>query len=326
MGNNYWQEDEEEFRDGAEETNLDTNGMPTEMPPVNIRVQTVQQPTPQPEPKRNRKPMQQSQPEPEQQQIEDNDEEDYSSILSDARLRLEQGRLYEMIMNHNIFEGTDADEKAVKHVQRQIRNFAREQMEIMLGMRQEIAKVEQISMENFPFNDLEIQALKALASAATQGATKAPEAQVFTGVTVEKKTGIKPIGLNSNLNTPKSTPSIKRGKQPLSTAKTPVKRTNPNVEKILAEEQVTKQELDTVFDPNYRPLEKPIHQMTPQELQQRDKEISKRTMRKAKSASALPMPDNDQINMMNTTRAQTAASNPQMQNLMNLLLSQTPKK
>ena len=65
------------------------------------------------------------------------EEEDFTAVFNDANLRIEQGRLYQMIMNHDIFEGMDADERAVQNVQKEIRKFARERMEIMLGMRQE---------------------------------------------------------------------------------------------------------------------------------------------------------------------------------------------
>ena len=84
-----------------------------------------------------------------------------------------------MIMNHNIFEGVEADPKAVKFVQKQIRNFAKEQMEIMLGMRQEPSAQPAMSMDNFPFNSLEVEVLKMLASTATKGATA--ESEPFTG-------------------------------------------------------------------------------------------------------------------------------------------------
>ena len=62
------------------------------------------------------------------------------NVLSDARLRLEQGRLYEMVMNSDLFEGSDCDPKAIKNVEKEIRNFAKERMEIMLGMRQETSE------------------------------------------------------------------------------------------------------------------------------------------------------------------------------------------
>lgn len=106
------------------------------------------------------------------------EEDDYTAILSDARLRLEQGKLYEMIMNHDIFRGVDADPKAVRNVQREIRKFAKERMEIMLGMRQEVTPAVNAPII-FPLNDLEIEILKKLASKATNGLTEAADSNTF---------------------------------------------------------------------------------------------------------------------------------------------------
>jgi hypothetical protein len=102
------------------------------------------------------------------------DEEYYNNlVLSDARLRLVQGSLYERIMNHNIFEGYDADPIAIKNVDREIKKYARERMEIMLGMRQE--KPVQTQPVQSPFADLEISILKALVSKGTGGVSSSPE-------------------------------------------------------------------------------------------------------------------------------------------------------
>lgn len=105
---------------------------------------------------------------------QDEEDEDYTEVLSDARLRLEQGKLYEMIMNHNLFDGVESDPRAAKSVQKQIRTWAKNQMEIMLGMRQEVSESSQIISS--PFNELEVSILKKLASAASKGATESEEA------------------------------------------------------------------------------------------------------------------------------------------------------
>ena len=94
-------------------------------------------------------------------QVSEEEEDDFTEVLSDARLRLEQGKLYEMIMNHDLFGGVDADPRAAKSVQKQIRKFAKEQMEIMLGMRQEVAAVTNVVSD---FSALQTQALKDIAN------------------------------------------------------------------------------------------------------------------------------------------------------------------
>src|ERR1035437_5546474 len=65
------------------------------------------------------------------------EEDDTLAIMSDANLRLEQGRLYQMVLQGDIFADTNADPKAIRKVQLDIRKFVRERMETMLGIRQE---------------------------------------------------------------------------------------------------------------------------------------------------------------------------------------------
>src|ERR1035437_7078044 len=92
----------------------------------------------------------------------DEEEQDISEIMSDANLRLEQGRLYQMVLQGDIFADTNADPKAIRNVQREIRKFVRERMETMLGIRQE--QPAQAAVVSSPFNDMEVTVLKMLAS------------------------------------------------------------------------------------------------------------------------------------------------------------------
>jgi hypothetical protein len=154
------------------------------------------------------------------QQIAQEDEEDYTEVLSDARLRLEQGKLYEMILNHDLFNDVEADPRAAKSVQKQIRNWAKNQMEIMLGMRQEVSETNNIVSS--PFNDLEVTILKKLASAASKGATETEEAQQTVPEPVkQKKTTFNSIG--------SSKPKIQAKPQPKPVAKRvePIERSRP---------------------------------------------------------------------------------------------------
>lgn len=307
MNDNFFsQEDENEaFRDIPDEV---IEGQSAPIP--NIR---VNRPTQQVMP-----PMQQPKIEEEVEESEPEDE-DFSSVLTDARFRLEQGRLYEMIMNHDIFQGADADEKAIKYVTKQVRNFAKEQMEIMLGMRQETVKSTSLTAEDFPFNDLEIQTLKQVAATITKGATASPEAQQFSGVQVEpRKTGLNTIGV-------KSTPKPKQTPKPVQKAlsqkpATPVKRRNEQeIENILAEEGISREEYDRQYNPDYKPLTKPLSQMSENEIKEWKRQDALKTNKQVKNPQAIPMPTPEQEEMLHTSRAQTAASHPQMQLLMNAL-------
>lgn len=320
MSNNFFagpDDENEEFRDVPDEV---VEGQQAPVP--NIRqnrppAAPVVQQAPAPQPPTSQ--------DTEEEEITE-EEEDFSSILTDARLRLEQGRLYEMLINHNLFEGTDADEKAIRYVQKQIRNFAKEQMEIMLGMRQEVSKQEVpvLTAENFPFNDLEVQALKALARAATGGATEAPEAQTFSGVQeAPKRTGLNPVNVKQAPKPAPVTKSISKvAAKPLAQkAAQPIKRTQKeiDIDRILAEEGISREEYERQYNPNYKPLDKYPTEMDPEELKRRNAQAR---VRRAINPNAIPMPTVEQEEMMYTQRAQAAASHPQMQNLMSLLLNQ----
>lgn len=252
---------------------------------------------------------------------ESEDSEDFTTVLSDARLRLEQGRLYEMIMNHDIFQGVEVDPKAVKFVQKQIRNFAKEQMEIMLGMRQEPSQVAGFPMESFPFNSLEVEVLKMLASTATKGATA--EAEPFTGPSPgPARTSINPIGKSSGQTRPVAPKPV--AKRPLATKPAaPVTRTKKDIaiQRILEEEGVTMEEVNAVFDPKREQVD--LTKLTPDEIIERNSKIKNR---RATNPGALPMPTPEQIEAVITQRANQAAANPQMQMIMGAIERSQNKK
>jgi len=286
MSYNYFnQEEDEEFRDTPDEVNnqsappVKSNNVPKQVRP------TVQEQEPVIE-------------EPEEIEVSESEEEeeDFSSVLMDARLRLEQGRLYEMIMNHNIFAGADADEKAIKYVTRQIRNFAKEQMEIMLGMRQETSKSNAMLAENFPFNNAEVQALKDLAYVATKGASAAQEAQSFTPApVVPRRTGLNQINVKSTTKAVQK-PAPKVQAKPVqhlkSQAKSPIKRNAQNeagIQRVMSELGITREEYDRQFDAFSESEGKSFENMNDQEIAARQAKMAKK-YGQTKNPEALPMP------------------------------------
>jgi len=327
-GNFFSNQDEDEnesFRDIPDEV---SGG---DAPAANVRVQRPAAPAPQPAYVQET-PMQYEEESAEQ--IEQQEDEDFSSVLSDARSRLEQGRLYELIMNSELFQGADGDEKATKQVQREIRKFAKERMEIMLGMRPDVSKEPQQMIVSSPFNDLEVQTLKALASAATKGATSHPEAQQFGGfqAATPVKTTLSPITLKQQVKQAPRTPAPVQQKaapaKPLANRpQQPVKRSSRDeaIERILAEEGISREEYEKQYPPDYKALDKPLTQMSEQEMKDRARQMKSRSPGQVKSALAIPMPTPEQEEMMHTSRAHAAASHPQMQTLMNILIN-TPKK
>lgn len=230
-------------------------------------------------------------------QVAQEEDDDYTEVMSDARLRLEQGKLYEMVMNHNLFDGVDADPRAIKSVQKQIRKLAKELMETMLGMRQE-QTVANNAIVSSPFNDLEVQVLKKLASAASKGATEAEEAQVVTqpNPIAPKKTTLNTIG------------SSKPKQQAKPQAK-PIAKAQP-----IQRKAQTKRELPPEFEPDYNPLDKPVYEMTADELVERDRQaLDRQKGRKAAlPADRAPMPDYGTMEAMalsQTARATTPGRN-----------------
>lgn len=225
---------------------------------------------------------------------DEDDDEDFTDVLTDARLRLELGRLYEMVMNHSLFDGVEVDARASKIVQKQIRKFAKEQIELTLGMRQEaVASVG--TMISSPFNDLEVQILKKLASAASKGATESEEAnqpaETVLAQPAKKKT----------LNTIGSKHHPKVQAKPIAKKSEPIRRqTKP------------KSNLPPEMEPDYEPLNKPIHEMTAAELVERDRQAAERQkgrMVVTPKSERAPFPDYAQQEAMALAQV-SRATNP----------------
>ncbi len=218
------------------------------------------------------------------------DDEDTTSLMADANLRLEQGRLYQMVLENNIFAETNADPRAIKNVQREIRKFVRERLETMLGIRQELAIQE--TVVSSPFNDLEVTALKMLASRVSGGATEqTAKPTPYTPPVQPKKDGI--TAISGNLRPKIDTPLRKEPKTAL--------KPQPQTKKQPAAKSAIKE--DDSF------LQKPIEDMTAEELAEHDK---KALERRSKNYAALPNnlvphPTPQALEMM---YSQQVASNP----------------
>lgn len=292
---NLWGE-EEPFQDIPDEVRVDSNGQQGSAPPV--RLQRPQAPAPAP-----------AVPNTTYEEVmEEAQEEDYEDAMADAHLRLEQGSLYKMIMNHELFEGMDADPKAIQNVQNEMRNFARERMEIMLGMRQETTKVN--VSEGFPFNALEVEVLKMLASTATKGASENAE-QYVPEVRQPSKKVLRPIGGSTTAK--KAAPSAPA--KPLqSRPAAPVARSKMDltIDQIAREEGVPRELLEENL-PGVGG--KPMHQMTEQEIIDRNRLATQRRGKHAKSPQAIPMATEQQQEMLAQSQVGSLGQSPLMKNL-----------
>jgi len=311
MSEDLWGEDEQ-FSDMPEAAQTGKDGKPVATthqyaPPV-IPPQAPQQ-------RRAPAPIPKPPPEPEyEEEVEEElelQEEDFEDVLSDAHLRLEQGSLYKMIMNHSLFEGVDADPKAIQNVQKEIRKFARERMEVMLGMRQEANQ--EVATVSSPFNDLEVEVLKRLASKATNGATETEEANevanTFKQAQAPKRNTINPIGGAAHKKTTLPVP-VQRKNKPLPTKPSePVKRTKQEllIEKIAQEEGVPVELLEL----NTKGVGgKPIKELSATELEERNRLAAERRGTQVKSNTAVPMATYEQQEQMYTRQTSAFGSTP----------------
>lgn len=214
----------------------------------------------------------------------EDEEEDTASIMSDANLRLEQGRLYQMILANDIFGNTDADPKAIRNVQREIRKFVRERMETMLGIRQEQAA--QAPVISSPFNDTEVVVLKMLASKMSKGATEQNQAPSVPAQ--PKKDGI--TAINGNMREGRTTPlsnTPKTAPKPAPKAPKPA----PALKSAIKEDESV--------------LQKPIEDMTPEELLAHDAAALERRSKNYAQvpANLVPHPSPAQLEALYTVQA-----------------------
>lgn len=79
--------------------------------------------------------------------------------VSPALLRLEQGKLYQMLIEHDLFADVEAHPIAIENVQQELKDFITMRLEVMLGMRSE----GEIVRRDPTFTNAEVDALKALA-------------------------------------------------------------------------------------------------------------------------------------------------------------------
>jgi hypothetical protein len=177
--------------------------------------------------------------------------EEDTDVLNTAKVRLEQARLYEMVLEHDMFSGVNSDPRAIHKVQTEIKNFIMERLEILLGMRQE--KQKQQADSSTQFNDMEVAALKDLAFKLTKGATASAEPQATSAV--PKQTGLKT--LSQAMKTQNIAPVKQR------TATTPARK----------------------------PINKSIRDMTQDELLERSRQVKSGKKAMPVNQQPLPMPE-----------------------------------
>lgn len=244
------------------------------------------------------------------------------SVVNEAMLRLEQARLYEMLLKHNFFDGIRINPLAKQNVEQELKKFILERLEILLGIKQEEAQDIGSSLTvDLPFNSVEIEFLKALAYKGTNGASvSAVPAQAQATIqplkTSPRQEGLKPLA-QPKLN------SIKKI-QPTKQVERPAKQVKPRVQErqVRAKrgartvEEIAKEDLDRMKN------RKPAHEMTVKELIAANKRIGGGSRPKPKDA--LPMPTPEQQVALATSNRQLSGANSGFNEIISKALGAIP--
>lgn len=272
--------------------------------------------------------------------INSTEEDDFTEVLSDATLRLEQGNLYKLVMNNDLFQGADADPRAVANVQREIRRFARERMEIMLGMRQEKQVQDyarysaELAAQANPFNGLEVQILKQVAAAASKGATERPEAEEIA-VQIQKKTTLSPIAVPKAKGAVAPAPAprpVGQGRPDLgppkplqARPKAPLKRgPKVNLHEIEATRGLDDATAEAVVDQVMDGDGVDVTTMDEDQLKAHNAKADARRRPRAKNPQAAPLPTVEMANYHHTMNAQQM--DPKMQTTIAMLMGKMATK
>jgi hypothetical protein len=241
------------------------------------------------------------------------------NVVSEAMLRLEQARLYEMLLKHNFFEGVRVNLSAKQNVEQELKKFILDRLEVLLGIKQEVQQTNSSEiMVDLPFNDIEVDFLKALAYKGTNGdSLSSPSSQVqaivrsTTQSTVQslprvkqRQEGLRPLSQPKQIQAParqpvrqlsKPTRPSPRSQNQQQPVKQQPKATSKKAPRTL--DQIAKEDLENMRN------RKPVHEMSAKELAAANKKIEGGGSR-ARPANAIPMPTAEQqVTNILTTKA-----------------------
>lgn len=268
------------------------------------------------------------------------------SVVGEAILRLEQARLYEMLLKHNFFEGVSNNVSAKQNVEQELKKFILDRLEILLGIKQESqqATSSEVTVE-LPFNNVEIDFLKALAYQGTKGASgDGPSAQAQATVQPTKlqqlpkmqpQTGLRPLSQPKPQPRPapvrQSQPAPSRQPQPAPRQQqrpaAPPQRQPIKVQKP-APKQVRKgpRTVDEIAREDIARMKnrKPAHEMNAKELMAANKRIEGGGSR-TRPRDALPMPSAEQqITNIISSKSSQSNSGADFNNILSRALGAVP--
>jgi len=245
-----------------------------------------------------------------------------SKIVYNARIRLEQAKLYELLINHNLFDGVEADPRAIEVVQNELKHYVVKRLQILMGMRQPKPRQIVEHVGESPFNDTEVEFLKALAWKGTRGRS-ASETQESTPASV-KPQGLKPIANKTAQPARLKKPAQQSRPEPLpqKSSRKP-KRTSevakPKPEKISTKNK-TAEEI-ALEEIKQSAGKKPFHKMSQKEKAEEIRRVNEKHAKNTKRPDgALPIPDANTLEMQYMTQqANRASSSKGLDAIMNIV-------
>lgn len=265
-----------------------------------------------------------------------------SNTIFNARLRLEQAKLYELLINHNLFEGVDdVSPQAIKNVQNELKFYVVKRLEILLGLREAAPRAQSAaSTVELPFNDVEIDFLKQLAYKGTFGKSEngqtvnvTPKPQAIRPVStpaqklkalqtkrVEKQEVAVPIA-SSKPQTQKTPPPTAKKTV---TAKAPATKvaSKPRIGDSGMGRTMTSSEIEEIARADLKTSsKKPFHEMNAKEKAVKIKEVNERNKRPEVVPNAMPMPNPDQIKMKYLTQQESQGHSKNQTNQFNTILA-----
>ena len=228
-----------------------------------------------------------------------------TDIMQLAMVQLEQAKLYDMFLKHNLFEGVKANAIALKKVEKELKEFILERMQILLGMKEEKRPLQtpQSFRVELPFNEVEIDFIKALAFKGTKG-----ESAHSTVKSVDALPSMKPMSeRNLTKLQPVSENKMKSMMQneeyeqeeeeeeyevPVRKVAKPIQRQARPSQKTVSSKPTTIEEL-AMEDLKKMAKRKNAYEMTDSELMEANKKI--RNNKSGKPSGGIPMPSSDQM-------------------------------
>lgn len=225
-----------------------------------------------------------------------------TDIMQLAMVQLEQAKLYDMFLKHNLFDGVKANPTALKRVERELKEFILERMQILLGMKEDrkTAQAPQSFKVELPFNEVEIDFIKALAFKGTKGeSANAPTKSVEAMSSIKSQADgnlsrMKPLSENKMKAMVSREESSYEEEQEEDVYEEPIRRQPQPVQrqarKVVQSKPTTVEELARE-DLKKMAKRKSAYEMSDTELMEANKKI--KNNKSAKPSGGLPMPGPD---------------------------------